>query len=224
VTRPTFGGKNHRVADLPDLRTSYELGALHEDDLPDGPTAALRRWLQEAVDADLRDPNAMVLSTVGKDGAPSSRVVLLRELDERGLVFFTNYESKKGLDLLHEPRAALCFYWPSLERQVRVSGTTERVSREETAAYFSTRPRGSQIGAWASPQSRAITRGELESRVQELEQRYADREVPPPPHWGGYRLIASAFEFWQGRPSRLHDRLAFHRGTGPTWVLVRLAP
>jgi pyridoxamine 5'-phosphate oxidase len=212
------------VPNLPSLRTSYELGALEEADLVDGPVITLQRWLQQAVDADVREPHAMVLSTVGRDGAPSSRVVLLRELDERGLVFFTNYESKKGLDLLHDPRVAISFFWPTLERQVRVTGVTERTTREETSAYFATRPRGSQIGAWASPQSRALTRGELESRVRELEARYADGEVPPPAHWGGYRVVPSSFEFWQGRPSRLHDRLAFHRSSGDAWILVRLAP
>ena len=210
---------------IPQPRIAYLRGSLEESDVADGPVATLRRWLADAEGEKVHEPYAMTLATVGKDGAPTTRIVLLREFDESGLVFFTNYESKKGLDLSHEPRVAASFFWPELERQVRVIGRASKVSRETTVAYFATRPRESQLGAWASPQSRGlIARGELESRLAEFERKFAGQEVPAPGHWGGYRIVPVGFEFWQGRQSRLHDRLTFNREPDGPWRLTRLAP
>jgi pyridoxamine 5'-phosphate oxidase len=207
------------------VHTDYTQGALSEADVAAGPIAHVQKWIDEATKAGSREPCAMTLATVGPDGSPTARIVLLRGLDERGFRFFTNYESKKGMDLLREPRAALCLFWAETERQVRVTGKVSRIARLETDTYFAGRPRGSQIGAWASPQSRAATREEIEARFREVEARYADGgAVPTPPHWGGYRLEPAAIELWQGRESRLHDRLLFAREDGGPWKLTRLAP
>lgn len=193
--------------------------------LDPNPFVQFRRWFADAVEAKLKDPNAMTLATATPDGAPAARVVLLKDIDDRGLVFFTNYESRKGIELAANPRAALCFFWAPLERQVRVEGRVEKVTREESEAYFRTRPRGSQLGAWASRQSAAIAgREPLEARMAELERQYPDgAEVPCPPWWGGYRVVPDAFEFWIGRPSRLHDRFRYSPAGGG-WAVARLAP
>jgi len=179
-------------------------------------------WFADAVTAGLPEPNAMALAT-SVDGRPSVRMVLLKERDARGFVFFTNYGSRKGRELADNPHAALLFFWATLQRQIRIEGSVERVSREESAAYFRTRARGAQVGAWASVQSEVVTRQALDARVKEIEAEYEGREIPVPPFWGGFRVKPATFEFWQGRNHRLHDRLRYvPDGTG--WRIERLAP
>jgi pyridoxamine 5'-phosphate oxidase len=179
-------------------------------------------WFGEAVAAELPEPNAMALAS-SEGGAPSVRMVLLKERDARGFVFYTNYSSRKGRELDHNPRAALLFFWGTLHRQIRIEGDVERVSREDSAAYFRTRSRGAQVGAWASVQSEVVTRDTLDARVKEIEAEYEGREVPVPPFWGGFRVKPSMFEFWQGRTHRLHDRLRYVPDGGG-WRIERLAP
>jgi pyridoxamine 5'-phosphate oxidase len=208
-----------------DIRREYALAGLSEENLAADPIAQLRLWLDQAHEAQPEDFTAMVLATADRDGRPAARVVLLKGLDERGLVFYTHYESRKGQELLENPRAALVFYWSALERQVRIEGTVEKVSREESESYFVTRPRGSRLGAWASPQSRPIAnREELEERVAAAAERFADGDVPLPDDWGGYLVRPESLEFWQGRPSRLHDRLRYERLPAGGWKVERLAP
>ena len=188
------------------------------------PHRMFSRWFDQAVEAGVPEPNAMTLATAAADGTPSARIVLLKGLDERGFVFFTDYRSRKASELEANPRAALVFRWQELERQVRVVGEVLRVSAEESAAYFRTRPVGSRIGAWASEQSRElVSRDELEARVREVQARYPDGEIPAPPHWGGFRIAPIEVEFWQGRENRLHDRLRYRR-TGGEWKMERLWP
>lgn len=209
--------------DLADIRTDYARAGLAEGDVDGSPLRQLERWLTEAIDAGHPEPTAMTLATLGEDGFPAARVVLLKELDQ-GLVFFTNYESAKGRDLARTPRACACFFWVHLERQVRVTGTVAEIGREASEAYFRSRPRDSQLGAWASHQSAVLAnRAALEERLAEAQARFDGAEVPCPPRWGGYRLTPHAIEFWQGRPNRLHDRLRYRFVAG-SWTLERLSP
>jgi pyridoxamine 5'-phosphate oxidase len=209
------------------LRVDYGKGQLLESNAAGDPVEQFGRWLADAQAANVPEPNAMVLATVDPDGAPAARVMLLKEFDARGFTFFTNYESRKGRALAANPRAALCFFWHALERQVRVEGTVERVSRAESDAYFHSRPLGAQVGAWTSrQQSGAIaSRDELERRERELFERFKGKEIPLPDFWGGYRVVPRAVEFWQGRPSRLHDRLLYTRDApAAAWKISRLSP
>lgn len=209
---------------LADLRTEYSAGGLTEADAGTDPFALFHKWFAEAVGAELIDPNAMTLATVGANGQPSARAVLLKALDDRGFTFFTNYDSRKGRELEANPRAALMFLWHPLERQVRVEGAVEVVSAAESDEYYAKRPLGSRLGAWASPQSAVIAgREALEQAHAELAAKYPDGEPPRPPNWGGYRVIPTVIEFWQGRRSRLHDRIVFTR-TASGWKRERLAP
>ncbi|MER5392851.1 pyridoxamine 5'-phosphate oxidase [Saccharopolyspora sp. NPDC002686] len=210
---------------LPSMRVSYEAGALDESSLAATWHEQLQLWFDEAVQAELVEPNAMVLATANAEGIPSSRTVLCKGFDERGVVFFTNYTSAKSHDLKSTRVAAATFPWLGLQRQVNVRGTVEKVDAAETAEYWGVRPRGSQLGAWASPQSRVVANREaLKSSLNGIERRFADAEkVPVPPHWGGWRIRPDVVEFWQGRPDRLHDRLRFRR-KDTTWTVERLAP
>ena len=201
-----------------------ETQGLRREDVDPNPFKQFGKWYEEALCADLILPNAMTLATSTRSGIPSARMVLLKDFDERGFVFYTNYDSAKGRDLDENPRAALVFYWGALNYQVRVTGSVVRVSREESEAYFRTRPLDSQLGAWASNQTSVIAdRDVLESRMKTVVEEYRDKEVPLPPYWGGYRLVPNSIEFWLSRSSRLHDRLRYRRA-GDEWVIERLAP
>jgi pyridoxamine 5'-phosphate oxidase len=209
---------------IADLRREYTLRGLNEADMAPDPIAQLQIWFDQALAAGVPEPNAMVLATAAPDGRPSARVVLLKGVDARGFAFFTNYHSRKGRELSANPVAALTFFWPELERQVRVEGAVAAVTADESDDYFRTRPPDSQLGAWASPQSEVIeSRAELERRLAAVRARFAGGAVPRPPHWGGYRLTPATVEFWQGGPGRLHDRLRYARTPGG-WQLERLAP
>ncbi len=209
---------------LRDLRVSYDLDSLIEDTAPAEPYALFNAWLQDALKHQLPEPNAMTLATVGADGGPSARTVLLKGFDAQGFHFFTNYESRKGHEIALNARASAVFLWTQRHHQVSIRGTISKLPRSEAESYFSARPRGHQIGAWVSEQSRVIPGREwLEQRQLEMEQRFADQEIPCPPHWGGYALIADEIEFWQGRVSRLHDRLRYTK-TDSSWSLARLSP
>ena len=211
------------TTDLAALRIEYQKARLDQGDLPGDPIIAFEHWFADAERAQAAEPTAMTLATVGPDGTPSARTVLLKGLDARGFAFFTDFRSRKGLDLDAHPRACLLFFWPELERQVRVTGDVTVVSETEAAAYFKLRPLGSRLGAWASHQSQVIPdRASLEARVAEMRKKFGD-DPPLPPHWGGFRVVPDEIEFWQGRESRLHDRLRYRKDeTG--WVVERLSP
>jgi pyridoxamine 5'-phosphate oxidase len=209
--------------DLAQLRVDYKRAALSERDASADPYRQFSRWFDEAIAAAVPEPNAMTLATVDARGHPAARIVLLKSVDARGFVFHTNYDSRKGRDVAANPHVALLFFWPELERQVRIEGLATRVSAEESDAYFAQRPHGSQLSAWASPQSaRVADRAELEARFAAAEARFT-AQVPRPPNWGGIRVAADRFEFWQGRASRLHDRLEWTCNAG-AWSIARLAP
>lgn len=212
--------------DLTALRENYARQALSETDLLSDPVTQFANWFREAVDSQVREPNAMTLATASRQGRPSARTVLLKGFDTAGFVFYTNYESRKGQELTENPQAALLFTWLDLERQIRIEGLVEKITPAESLAYFQSRPKGSQIGTWASPQSRVIAdRSVLEATEAELRSQYAAAtNLPLPPFWGGYRLQPDRFEFWQGRPNRLHDRLLYSSQEAGGWSLERLAP
>ncbi len=198
---------------------------LDESDLNSNPFEQFGSWLEQAVEAQLPQPYGVTLATATPDGKPSARMVLLRGFDETGFFFFTNYESRKATELSANPQAALVFYWAELDRQIRVEGKVERLSAAHSDAYFQTRPRGSRLGAWASPQSQVIPhRSVLDDRMEQLIAEHQDRDIPRPAFWGGYRVIPETIEFWQGRANRLHDRLRYRRTAASTWVIERLAP
>lgn len=210
--------------DIADVRREYTRESLDERDVDSDPIAQFAKWFDEALNSQLREPTAVAVATVGADGRPAARMVLLKGFDAHGFVFFTNYESRKGRDLAHNPHASLLFFWAELERQVRIEGVIEKAAADESDEYYKTRPLGARIGAWASPQSQTIGKAALMARVAEMGLRHG-LNPSRPPHWGGYRLAPDAFEFWQGRPSRLHDRIRYRKApSAADWIIERLAP
>lgn len=210
---------------IANLRREYTLAGLRRADLDPDPIAQFSKWLEQAVAADLPDATAMTVSTVGAKGQPSARIVLLKAVDQRGFTFFTNYDSRKGRELAGNPKAALVFFWPELQRQVCITGTVSKVSREISEEYFNSRPLGSRLAAWVSSQSEIIANREvLEKKLKEVTEKYPGEKVPLPPYWGGYCVAPARIEFWQGRPNRLHDRFEYVRQPDTKWALNRLSP
>jgi len=212
-------------ATVQNLRLDYKAATLLETDIEENPIIQFEKWFKQAIDAQILEPNAMTLATASPNGVPQARIVLLKEFDTQGFVFYSNYDSQKGNALLENPYAALVFFWGDVERQVRIEGVVERVSEQQSIAYFKTRPLGSKLGAIVSPQSSEIPdRKFLENRLQKLEKQYADIEIPKPENWGGFRVIPNKIEFWQGRRNRLHDRLVYSHQKDGSWKITRLAP
>jgi pyridoxamine 5'-phosphate oxidase len=210
---------------IADIRKDYKMQSLSEADVAATPKEQFDKWWDDAVKSDILEVNAMTLATVDKEGVPAARIVLLKGYDERGFVFFTNYNSAKGNELADNANACLVFFWKELERQVRITGVTEKISSEESIAYFNSRPDGSKIGAWASPQSLAVAgKAWLKETFDYYLERFKHGEIPKPPHWGGYRIKPVKAEFWQGRPSRMHDRILYTKQTDGSWKIERLAP
>jgi pyridoxamine 5'-phosphate oxidase len=225
MSAPLPSGEPPASDRLAELRREYTMAGLSESVLVADPITQFQKWLHEAIAAKLTEPNAMVLATVGADGQPSTRTVLLKALDARGFGFFTNYESRKARELAANPCASLTFPWHALERQVNVEGRVSKLPRAEAEAYFKLRPRESRLGAWASNQSQVIPgRDALEARMKQLNAQYSGEDIPLPPNWGGYVLAPERIEFWQGRPSRLHDRLRYSRQPDGSWKIERLSP
>jgi pyridoxamine 5'-phosphate oxidase len=213
------------VGHVKSLRREYSGESLDESTVEHDPFLQFSKWFREVVEVGISDPNAMVLATASREGKPSARVVLLRGLDRNGLVFYTNYDSRKAKDILRVPKVAVVFFWSELSRQVRVEGTVKKVSAKESDEYFRSRPEGSQLATWASNQTEVISgREELDRLFDQFKAKFTGRPVPRPKHWGGFRIFPSAFEFWQGRPNRLHDRILYHRDETGRWVIERLAP
>jgi len=222
---PDSAERTHHLS-LENLREDYWAGVLNEQNCETNPIVQFERWLNESQAADSKEPNAMTLATVSADGRPSARIVLLKEVSDTGFVFYTNYTSRKAKELETNPFCALTFWWDAVEKQVRVEGRAERISRERSDAYFRTRPKGSKLGAWASHQSEVLpSRQLLEEQLSKLEHRYAHTaEIPAPDFWGGYCVVPYTIEFWQGRPNRLHDRIRYRRSGESSWLIERLSP
>ena len=211
--------------DIAAIRKDYKLQSLDEKDVHPDPMKQFEKWWQDVLGSTIEEVNAMTLATANKNGRPSARIVLLKGFTREGFIFFTNYESHKGSELLENPQASLVFFWKELERQVRIEGKAEKISGEESDIYFSSRPEGSKIGAWASPQSKVIASREIiETNVTATEKKFEGAEIQRPPHWGGYIIKPSVIEFWQGRPSRLHDRIQYSKPENGNWKIERLAP
>ncbi len=213
------------MTQIADLRKEYILHSLNKEDVSENAMEQFQRWWDDALNSEIIEPNAMTLATASSDGLPAARIVLLKGLHSDGFQFYTNYESFKGRQLQENPRACLVFFWKELERQIRITGLVEKLSKDESDKYFKSRPDGSQIGAWASPQSEVIESGEwLTQRVHQIENKFSKTVIPRPPHWGGYLLRPVTIEFWQGRPNRLHDRLQYTLQGNGNWIIERLAP